>query len=102
MSTTPFTRASGPIPIADLPSRYADYLARFGAELGEHPIGAFVKFRGRLIKKLTFEEFTPAFLDYHELAERYFESVDQGDTINDIVVKLLREKAANLVLVAPV
>jgi hypothetical protein len=102
MSTTPFNRISGPIPIADLPSRYRDYLERFGRELGEHAVGAFAKYRGRLIKKLSFEEFTPAFLEYHEIADRYFESIDRGDTVNDVVVKLLREKAANLVLAAPV
>jgi hypothetical protein len=87
--------------IEDLPARYHDYLARFTAELGDVKVGAFAKFGGRLIKKMSFEEFTPAFLDYAEMSDRYRDSVERGDTINDIVLKLLREQAANLVLKPP-
>lgn len=87
--------------IEDLPSRYHEYLERFGRELGELPAGAFAKFSGKLIKKLTFEEFTPAFLEFTEMRTQYDESVERGDTINDIVLRILREKAANLVLAAP-
>ena len=87
--------------IEDLPGRYHEYLERFTKELGELPAGKFAKFGGRLIKKLTFEEFTPEFLEYAEMCARYDESVERGDTINDIVLRILREKAANLVLAAP-
>jgi hypothetical protein len=87
--------------IEDLPDRYHEYLARFANELGELPAGAFAKFGGRLIKKLTFEEFTPAYLEYTEMRAHYEESVERGDTINDIVLRILREKAANLVLAPP-
>ena len=87
--------------VEDLPQRYHEYLARFAAALGEVQVGAFAKYAGKLIKKLSFEEFTPAYLEYTEISERYQESVDRGDTVNDLVVKLLREQAANLVLAAP-
>jgi hypothetical protein len=85
----------------DLPARYDEYLERFLAEVGDVAIGGFAKFSGRLIKKLSFEEFTPAYLEYHDLAERYHESLERGDTINDIMLRLLRDKAANLVLTPP-
>lgn len=87
--------------IDDLPARYHEYLARFAAEVGELPAGAFAKFGGRLIKKLAFEEFTSAFLDYTELLARYDESVERGDTIDDLVLRILRDKAADLVLPPP-
>ena len=87
--------------IEDLPERYHDYLTRFTAELGDVPPGSFAKFGGRLIKKMSFEEFTPAFLEYTEIAERYRDSVERGDTINDIVLRVLREQAASLVLKPP-
>jgi hypothetical protein len=87
--------------IEDLPERYHEYLDRFTTELGEVKVGAFAKFNGRLIKKLSFEEFTPAYLEYTEIAERYSDSLDRGDTINDVVLKLLREQAAGLVLKPP-
>ena len=87
--------------IEDLPGRYHEYLERFAKELGELPAGAFAKFGGKLIKKLTFEEFTPAYLEFTEMRVQYEDSVERGDTINDIVLRILREKAANLVLAPP-
>jgi hypothetical protein len=87
--------------IEDLPDRYHQYLERFARELGEVAVGGFAKFGGRLIKKLSFEEFTPIYLEYTEMAGRYHESVERGDTINDVVLRLLRERAANLVLQPP-
>ena len=87
--------------VEDLPARYADYLKRFAREVGEVEVGAFAKYAGKLIKKLSFEEFTPAFLEYVEMSDRYHESIDRGDTINDVVLKVLRESAARLVLKPP-
>ena len=87
--------------IEDLPGCYHEYLERFARELGDLPVGAFAKFGGRLIKKLTFEEFTPAYLEYQDLCAHYLRSIERGDTIDDIVRRILREKAANLVLTPP-
>jgi hypothetical protein len=84
--------------IEDLPGRYHEYLERFARQLGELPAGTFAKFGGRLIKKLAFEEFTPAYLEYQEIRGHYLASVERGDTINDVALMVLREKAANLVL----
>ena len=82
----------------DLADHFHDYLDRFAAEVGPAEIGTFAKFRGRLIKKLDYEQFAAAYHDYHALAKRYHDSVERGDTINDAVVKMLREQAAALVL----
>lgn len=87
--------------VEDLPTRYHQYLERFTREIGEVAVGGFAKFRGKLIKKLTFEEFTPAYIEYIEMHDRYEDSVDRGDTINDVVIKVLRDLAANLVLKPP-
>ena len=87
--------------IEDLPERYHEYLDRFATEIGDVKVGAFAKFNSKLIKKLTFEEFTPAYLEYTDMARRYFESLERGDTINDVVLKILREKAAGLVMKPP-
>lgn len=87
--------------IEDLPARYHEYLERCERELGDIKVGAFAKFNGKLIKKLSFEEFTPAFLEYNEMSERYFESIERGDTINDVVLRVLREQAARLLLAPP-
>jgi hypothetical protein len=87
--------------IDDLPGRYHEYLERFHKELGDVAVGAFAKYAGKLIKKMSFEDFTPAFIEYTEMAERYHESLERGDTINDVVLKVLREQAAALVLAPP-
>ena len=87
--------------IEDLPGRYHEYLDRFATKIGKHDVGAFAKWNGKLIKKLSFEEFTPAYLEYAELSEKYYESIERGDTINDVVLRVLRDKAASLVLDAP-
>ena len=85
----------------ELREQHAQYLERFAREVGERALGAFAKHAGHLIKKMSFEEFAPAYVEYSELLATYRNSVARGDTINDIVLKLLRERAANLVLPAP-
>jgi hypothetical protein len=88
--------------IEDLPERYHEYLERFTTELGDVRVGAFAKWSGKLIKKLSFEEFTPAYLEYSEMLTKFNESLDRGDTINDAVLRILREKAAGLVMKLPI
>ncbi len=87
---------------ADLVQEYREYLERFEANLGESEFGAFVKHNGRLIKKLRYDEFEPLYKEYFEIAKTYYESLDRGDTINDLVVKLLRERATDLLKPSPV
>ena len=87
--------------IEDLPGRYHEYLARFALELPAVKVGSFAKWSGRLIKKLSFEEFTPAFLEYRDMRAHYVESLERGDTVNDVELRLLREKAACLIVPPP-
>lgn len=85
----------------DLPARYQQYLERFHQEYGEVEVGTFVKYAGRLIKKMAFEEFSAACVEYGELQSHYFASLSRGDTINNVAIRLLREKAADLILKSP-
>jgi len=87
----------------ELRQEYQRYLDRFLKELGEDvEVGGFAKYKGKLVKKMDFDEFSQVHGEYHQLAAHYFESLDRGDTINDIVVKSIREDAARLVLTSPV
>jgi hypothetical protein len=81
---------------------FEEYLERFAEIAGDHEFGAFVKHEGRLVKKLDREEFDALNGEYYELAKRYFESIDRGDTINDVVVRMIRQKATELFLTSPV
>lgn len=86
---------------AELRRHYTEYLERFAREVGDVEVGAFAKHAGHLIKKLAFDEFAPAHVEYHELLKHYLDSLARGDTINNIVCKLLRERAASLVVTPP-
>ncbi len=85
----------------DLAQAYQEYLARFAAELGDADFGSFVTHNGRLIQKMRYEEFEPIYTEYREMAQRYRDSLARGDTINDIVVRLMRDRASHLVLPLP-
>jgi hypothetical protein len=87
---------------SEFTKEYREYLARFDAEHTGTDFGAFVKHRGRLVKKLRYEEFDPMYREFHEVAKNYFDSLDRGDTINDVVVKVLRERAIELFVDPPV
>jgi hypothetical protein len=86
----------------DLARAYEAYLERFQAELGDSDFGAFVKHNGRLIQKLRFEEFQPVYDEYREMIDSYRACVERGDTISDIVVRVMRDRASHLVLQSPV
>ena len=87
--------------IEDLADRYHEYLERWKREAGDVPVGSFKKIGGKLIKKMGFEEFSPILLEYLEMVTRYEESIERGDTINDVVLKVLRDQAAQLLLTPP-
>ncbi len=86
----------------ELESAYQSYLRRFVSAFGEVDAEAFVKHEGRLIQKLAFDEFTTTYGEYCDIVARYEESKARGDTINDILVRLMRERASKLVLTCPV
>jgi hypothetical protein len=88
----------------DQPDRvveFRDYLSRFESSSGQHDFGDFVKFRGRLVKKLNYDEFVERFEEFARLKTTYEEIFQRGDTINDAIVRVLRERAAELMLDPP-
>ncbi|HUH03582.1 MAG TPA: hypothetical protein VML75_16410 [Kofleriaceae bacterium] len=87
----------------DLVHEFKEYLDRYDA-ISDTPIdfGGFIKHNGRLVRKLRYDEFEPVFREYTEVSKAYFDSVDRGDTINDVVVKLIRDRATELMKTSPV
>jgi len=87
----------------ELLTEYQDYIARFEEEFGdEYDFGGFVTYKGLLIQKLRKDEFASLFSDYNEITRSYFASLKRGDTINDLVVRKMREIATKLVMNSPV
>lgn len=85
-------------PETDTVDEYRKYLDRFESQVGAHEFGSYAKHHGRLIKKLSYEEFESRWLELVEVNRAYAEIVANGDTINDVLVKVLRERSDELLL----
>ncbi len=83
---------------SDAVDEYTRYLARFEGKVGTSEFGAYAKHNGRLIKKLTYDEFEERLGEYREVDRAYKEILANGDTINDVLVKVLRERADELLI----
>jgi hypothetical protein len=79
----------------DLQAEYAGYLIRFDQLVGKVPAG---KWKGRLVSRFTFEEFSSRFTEFRKFEKLYRETMERGDTVNDTVIKLLRDRSAELLL----
>jgi hypothetical protein len=78
---------------------YARYLARFDASVPHKTeVGAYAKVKGRLVKKLSLDEFKEKWAEFQEVDLAYEKIVEHGDTINDVLVKLLRERSDELLV----
>jgi len=86
----------------DLQDHYAEYVERLTQHVGDIGVGDFATYAGRLIHKMSLDEFTEAFTEYNDLLARHRESLARGDTVDDLLLKLLREQSANLVMPPPV
>jgi hypothetical protein len=86
----------------ELVQEYRDYLERFDAAAGNVDFGAFHKHNGRLIRKLRYDEFVAVYNEYSQIAKAYIQAMDRGDTINDVIVRLVRDKANELMKTSPV
>jgi hypothetical protein len=84
-----------------MPDDYATYLERFDRTLGKAAVGGYAKFDGKLVKKLTPEEFAAKSKEYAELKANYDKIVEHGYTISNVLVRVLRERAAELVVEPP-
>jgi hypothetical protein len=86
---------------ADHVTEFREYLIRFEASAGPCEFGEFVKHRGRLVKKLNYDEFGDKWAEFVKLRDAYQGIFERGDTINDAMVRILRERAAELILDPP-
>ncbi len=85
-------------PEEDPVDAYRGYLERFEQGVGPGEFGSYAKHNGRLIKKLTFDEFEEKWNELAEVSRAYDEILANGDTINDVLVKVLRERCDELLV----
>lgn len=81
---------------------YEEYLERYEHALGARDVGQYTKWQGRLVKKLTLAEFTTRNDQYRALCDDLKQIILVGGTINDILVKQVRECAADLIVRSPI
>ncbi len=79
---------------------YGQYLARFEAQVGRIEVGAYGQWQGKLVRKLSTEEFAAKLSDFTALRKTYTQIVEHGDTIDNALLKILRERASELLLEA--
>ena len=83
--------------------QYQAYLNRFDAHAATPTdVGAFVKYKNRLIKKMRYDEFSAKLTEYHRATRDYYDSLDHEGTIDDMVTKTIRDRAGELLLDGPV
>lgn len=80
---------------------YLGYLARFDEKVGALAVGAYGKFHGTLVRKLSADEFAQRHTEFATLDKTYRGILERGDTINDAVVRMWRERRAELLIDDP-
>jgi hypothetical protein len=83
------------------PDPYLDYLAKFEPQVGALAVGAYGKFHGKLVRKLSSDEFATRYSEFSTLDKTYRGILERGDTINDAVVRMWRERRAELLIDGP-
>jgi hypothetical protein len=77
---------------------YLDYLSRWETKVGSVPVGQYGKWKGKMVRKLAPAEFLSKLDEYTQLNSHYQKCIDRGDTINDTMVRLLKERESELLL----
>lgn len=81
-----------------LVTAFREYVARFDQEIGPKEFGQFGTWERQLVKKLKYDEFVDKYQQFRQMDETYRGILERGDTINDMMLRALREIAAELLL----
>jgi hypothetical protein len=82
----------------DVVSEYRTYLGRFDKDVGDVQVGTPAKWKGRLVKKLSYEEFEVKFAELRKFEAVYRDILGRGDTVSDAIMKLLRDRSTELLM----
>ncbi len=77
---------------------YLAYLARFESEIGAVAVGGYGKWKGKLVRKLTPAEFLTKQDELAKLSATYEQILARGDTLNDALTKVIRERQIELLV----
>lgn len=77
---------------------YLDYLSRWEQNVGAVPVGQYGKWKSTMVRKLAPAEFLNKLDEYNQLSSHYQKVLERGDTLNDTMIRLLRERAIELLI----
>jgi hypothetical protein len=77
---------------------FDEYLQRFQEIVGEIEAGQYGKYKGRLVLKMTREQFEARYLQYLTLGIRYGTMLSQSDTIEDTLTVDIRAAEVELLI----
>ena len=80
------------------PTDYDDYLARFTSLVGDIEDGQYGQYKGRLVLKMTREQFDIKYLEYLDLGARYGVMLSQSDTIEDTLTVDLKAAEVEMLI----
>ena len=80
------------------PNDYRDYVARFNELVGEIAEGQYGNYRGRLVLRMTQDQFETKYQRYINLGIRYGQMLSQSDTIEDSLTVDLRAAEIELLI----
>lgn len=80
---------------------YRLYLERFARAVGDVEVGGYGKSAGQLVKKLSAPEFARMWQDFVELRATYENVLARGYTLDNAIIRELRERAAQLFVEMP-
>ena len=75
---------------------YERYLSIFVEKFGNAAFGESVRNEGRIVTKMTFEEFVVAWSEFKKTEEFLRETMSRGNTLSDAVEAQYRELAAQV------
>ncbi len=79
-------------------TRYQDYLNRFDQLVGNVEIGQVGSFKGKLVKKLSHQDFTQVHGTYDGLLSDFRTMVSRSETIDERVVMNIRRAELELLI----
>ena len=78
--------------------RYEDYLNRFDTLVGQVVVGQVGQYKGRLVKKLTAQNFEEVAVRYRKLLARFEAMVSNRQTIDEGVMMQIRVSETELLI----
>jgi len=84
--------------MSDEDTAYEHYHERFIRLVGDIQPGQYGQFRGRLIRKLSPEQFTAQLSEYTKLGDQFTEAVESGATLSERLTTEIRSAEVSLVL----